>query len=293
MGQPSTVLSELSDALANVVEKVRPSIVRVDDGTRLTASGIVWSDTGTLLATSHGVERDNDLWVETNSGHRFPATLVGRDPDTDIAVLQSREGLDPIERAALADARVGHLVLAIGRPGDAGLQATIGIIGSRQETNSANKSGYLLHTDAVLYPGFSGGPLVDTSGRLVGMNNLLYGRGRGIAIGTPVLETVAEALIRNGRIRRGYLGVRTQNVKLYEGSQDGGALVVQVEPGSPAAKGGLLLGDTILAVDGARVEDVDDLRRALRSNEPGQSPSIGVLRGGQQLQLEVTLVEEE
>jgi S1-C subfamily serine protease len=294
MSTQTTVLSDLSDALANVVEQAGPSVVRVDDGTRLTASGILWSEDGIVVATSHGVERDEELAVETADGARHSATLVGRDPDTDIAVLRvAANGYSAIPRAPASEVRIGHLVLALGRPGNSGLQATVGIIGARHETQSGGQEGYVLHTDAVLYPGFSGGALVDTNGRLVGMNNLLYGRGRGVAIGTPIIATVVSALLQHGRIRRGYLGVRTQNVTLHGGSQAGGVLIVQVEPNSPAAGGGLLLGDAILGLDGEAIHEVDDLRHRLRMRTAGQAVNFRILRGGEEKTLTVTLGEEE
>jgi S1-C subfamily serine protease len=291
------VLASLSSELASVVERVAPSAVRVEDGSRLTATGIVWSADGVILTTSHGVERDEDLAIETADGARHAATLVGRDPGTDLAVLRVQAtGLPAIPRADPADVKVGHLVLAVGRPGSAGLQATIGIVSARLETERGGQVGYILHTDAVLYPGFSGGPLVDTGGRAVGVNNLMYGRGKGVAIGTPVVAQVADALLAHGRVRRGYLGVRTQLVALPEGlrqslslTQERALLVVQVEAGSPAEQGGLLLGDTLLGVNEETIQDADELRQLLRSLQPGQAVTLRVVRGGERRDLTVTL----
>jgi S1-C subfamily serine protease len=291
------VLASLSSELASVVERVAPSVVRVEDGSRLTATGIVWSADGVILTTSHGVERDEDLAIETADGARHAATLVGRDPGTDLAALRVQAtGLPAIPRADPADVKVGHLVLAVGRPGSAGLQATIGIVSARLETERGGQVGYILHTDAVLYPGFSGGPLVDTGGRAVGVNNLMYGRGKGVAVGTPVVAHVADALLAHGRVRRGYLGVRTQLVALPEGlrqslglTQERALLVVQVEAGSPAEQGGLLLGDTLLGVNEETIEDADELRQLLRSLQPGQAVTLRVVRGGERRVLTVTL----
>lgn len=282
------LFAQLSAELAGVIEQVAPSVVRVDDGSRLTATGLIWTADGLVATTSHGVDRDENLSVELGDGTRHTAALVGRDPDTDLALLRiTATGLPAVTRAAADSARVGHLVLAIGRPGTAGLQATIGIISARMETERAGTPGYILHTDAVLYPGFSGGALVDASGGVVGLTNLVFGRGQGVAIGTPVVAQVLEALLAHGAVRRGYLGVRTQWVPLPEGlrkkrnlTQEHALLVVQVESGSPAEKGGLLLGDTLLSLDGEPLQDVDQLRRHLRDLQPGQEVRLQILRGG-------------
>src|SRR5258708_9274845 len=173
----SSVLGDLSNALADVVERAGQSVVRVDDGTRLTATGVIWSTNGVVLTTSHGVERDEDLSIETADGKSYPATLVGRDPDTDLALLQAKvKGLPAVERAPEDTVKVGHLAWALGRPGNSGLQATIGIVGSRIESQSGAQAGEILHTDSVRYPGFSGGPLLATAGRIVGCDRRMNGR---------------------------------------------------------------------------------------------------------------------
>jgi len=294
-------LASLSGELAGVVERVGPSVVRIDDGSRLTATGVVWQSDGDILTTSHGVERDEDLVVELADGQtRLPATLVGRDPDTDLALLrvQATE-LPALARAALETAQVGHLVLALGRPGTAGLQATIGIVSSRQESQTGGAPEYVLTTDAVLYPGFSGGPLVSVDGQMVGLLNRAFGRGSGVALGTSLIARVAHALRTTGKVSRGYLGVRTQIVavpaRLRETlnvAQERGLLVVGVETGSPAEQGGLLPGDTLLRVDGTVTEDVDALRGDLRRRQAGETVVLALLRGGALQDLHVTLGAE-
>jgi S1-C subfamily serine protease len=291
------ILASLSSELAGVVERVGPSVVRVEDGSRLTASGLIWSADGIILSTSHGVERDENLAVETADGQRHTATLVGRDPDTDLAVLRvNATGLPAIDSAPIEAVKVGHLVLALGRPGNSGLQATVGIISARHDTERSGELGYILHTDAVLYPGFSGGALVDVSGRVVGLTNLMFGRGQGVAVGTPVVRQVAEALLAHGRIRRGYLGITAQSVPLPAGlaerlgtKQERALLVIQVESASPAEQAGLMLGDTLLTLNGEAVPDVDQLRRQLRLLPPGQAVTLQVARGGAKHDLNATL----
>jgi S1-C subfamily serine protease len=290
------VLVSLSAELADDVERVSPSIVRVDDGSRLTATGLIWSADGLIATTSHGVDRDENLAVEMADGARHSAALVGRDPDTDLALLRVQAtGLPAVTSAEPDAVKVGHLVLAVARPGTTGLQATIGIISARMDTERDGALGYILHTDAVLYPGFSGGALVDMSSRVVGMTNLVFGRGKGVAIGAPVVRQVAEALLAHGRVPRGYLGIRTQLVALPEGlrkkrnlTQEHALLIVQVESGSPAEKGGLLLGDTLLSINGQAVSDVDQLRRHLRGLSPSRELTLQILRGGATRDVTVT-----
>jgi S1-C subfamily serine protease len=225
------------------------------------------------------------------------ASLVGRDPDTDLAVLRvNATELPAVQHAEPADVKVGHLVLALGRPGTAGLQATIGIISARLDTERGGEAGYILHTDAVLYPGFSGGALVDMNGRVAGITNLMFGRGKSVAIGTPVVRQVAQALLAHGRIPRGYLGISTQVAALPAAlrpklglSQERALLIVQVESGSPAERGGLMLGDTLLGINAEAIQDVDQLRLRLRLLPPGQSVALRIMRGGELLDLSVTV----
>ena len=297
--QPSAI-GQLSNDLAALVERLTVSVVRVEDGSRLTATGVVWSHDGIIVTTSHGVERDEDLSVELSDGDIEPAVLIGRDPDTDIAVLRVQsDSLTPIGRSEADTARIGSIVLALARPGRMGLQATLGIVSARTETQSAGRSEYLLHTDADMYPGFSGGPLVDLDGNIVGLTNLMFGRGRGIALGTPIVATITQALLTGGRVQRGYLGVRTQQVSLpdsardrLEDNQDRALLIAQVEADSPAEAAGLLLGDTLLHFGDAAVRDVETLRRLLRHNAPGAQIALKILRGGEFQQVTVTLGAE-
>lgn len=289
-------LAGLSAELANITAKAGASVVRVDDGSRLTASGIVWTSDGLILTTSHGVEQDENVVVETGDGARHGATVVGRDPESDIALLRvAATGLPAIERAAEGEVQTGQIALALTRPGSSTLTATLGLVTARIEAESAGRAEYIVHTDAVLYPGSSGGALIDAYGRLIGMLDLAFGRGRGVALGVPILENVAETLLTHGRIPRGYLGVRTQLVPLpaqlaagLSPAQEYGLLVVQVEAGSPAERAGLLLGDTLLAANGTPLDDVDELRRHLRA---GETVRLSIGRAGAVQEIAVTVGE--
>ena len=293
----SGLLVNLSTALAGVVEQVGPSVVRVDDGSRLTASGVIWSEDGIIVTTSHGVESDENLVIELPDGTRHAATLTGRDPDTDLAVLRvNATGLPAIKQANSADVKVGNLVMALGRPGTLGLQATIGIISAKMDSQTQGQDEYILNTDAVLYPGFSGGPLVNVNGEVTGITNLMFGRGTGVALGVPIVSRVIDAIQKHGRVQRGYLGVSTQSVALPAGilkkldlAQERGLLVVQVESGGPAEQGGVYLGDIIIGLDGQVVQDVDDLRSRLSSMYAGQTVALRLVRGGELQNVQVTL----
>ena len=275
-------LENLSNELADAVERAGRSVVRVEDGTRLTASGVAWTEE-IVVATSHGVEREEDLTVETGDGRRLAATLVGRDHDADLAVLRVEGGPTPF---ATASARLGALALAVGRPGERGLKASLGVVSGMREAGP----GTVLSTDATLYPGFSGGALVDASGALLGVLNLGWGRGRSIALDADLVGETVDAILGGGTVRRGYLGVRTQPAELpTSAGQTTGLLVAHVEADSPARAAGIAVGDVILRVEGRTTDDARGLRRALRGSREGQVVRLDVLRGGATHSLEATL----
>ena len=281
-------LTTLSQSLADAVQHAAPSLVRVDDGTRLTATGVVWSADGLVVTTSHGTETDDGLFVETHDGTRLPATLVGRDGESDIALLRVTGGhLTPLTPAGDADARVGALALALGRPGEAGLQATLGIVSARMDAQSGGQPEFVLHTDAALYPGFSGGALLSADGGMLGLLNLGMGRGAGVALGAGLVAHVVDALLSGGAARRGYLGVSAQSVALPDALRQKlniehphALLLVSVGAGSPAEIAGLYVGDIVLAVNENALSDADALRRFLRTLKAGETVTLTLVRGG-------------
>jgi S1-C subfamily serine protease len=292
------VLQSLSDRLADAVEHAGKYVVRVDDGSRLTATGIAWSADGLVVATSHGTERDDDLAIFTGDGERHAATLVGRDEESDIVLLRVSDSarLTPAELGDDNAARLGQLVIAVGRPGLGGLQATLGIVGLTREMTSAGRVEHLIGTDATLYPGFSGGPLIDVAGRVLGVNNRAFGRGQTIAIGVTLIRHVVDSLLTGGTVKRGYLGVSTQAVILPETlrtnlsvAQRNGLLVVQVAEGGPAEKAGLTLGDTLLKLNGQELDAVDDLRYRLRSTQAGETVALNFVHGGKLKEIDVVV----
>ncbi len=292
------VLSQLSNALADVVAAASEVVVRVDGRRRLPASGIVWAD-GVVVTTHHSLERDDDLRLGLPDGRTVSATLAGRDPSTDLAVLRTEtRGLKTAAVSSLEGLRVGHLALALGRPGQA-VQATLGVVKALGEAWTTRVGSHIdryLESDIVMYPGFSGGPLVDVEGQVLGLNTSALLRGVTLTVPSPTVRRTVEQLLAQGRIRRGYLGVGMQPVALPADlagrlGQEGGLLLVSVEPDSPANRAGLTLGDTLLAAEGQSVRHLEDLLRLLSAERIGQELSLRILRGGQVLQITVTVGE--
>lgn len=295
------LLATLSSELASVVERSERAVVAVDARRQRAASGILWPlGDGVVVTADHVIERDEDIAVILADGQRVAATLAGRDPGSDVAVLRLVAGAAapaPAELAPADSVKVGHLVLALGRP--AGLpMASLGIVsglgGSWRTERGGVLEGYV-RADVTLYPGFSGGPLIDTRGRVIGMNSWHLARGQEVSIPAAALHGIVQALLAQGRIRRAYLGVVTQPVQIPAGlrqavspGQGTGLMIVGVEPGSPAEQAGLLLGDVLIGVAGRPVADAEDLQGALGPATVGQPVTVVVIRGGQRTELTAT-----
>ena len=294
-----TVLSDLSAAMAAMVDLAGESIVRVEGRRGLPASGIVWSADGEIVTASHVVRREEGLRVGLPGGDQVEARLVGRDAAADIAVLRaSASGLKAPMWLPIDEARVGHLVLALGRPGRT-VQATLGVIsalGGEWRTPEGSLIDRYLQTDVVMYPGFSGGPLVGADGRVIGLNTSGLARGVSLALPAATLQRVVPMLLAHGHVRRGYLGIGAQPVRLPEEiagqlGQETGVLLMSVEPGGPAATAGLALGDTLVGLEGAPIRHMDDLLAALGSDRIGQSLGGRILRGGKLQDVRMTVGE--
>lgn len=324
----SNELKELSDAMADAAATAGKSIVRVNARRRLPASGVVWSADGLIVTASHVVQDEEEITVGLANGDEVSGTLVGRDPMNDLAVLRVEAGELPVpgwvDRESI---RAGQLVLAVGRPGN-DIQAALGAVRSpnavvmRAHHPSRSKRGHGHHghghghehehghegrhhqgpsgesyilADVVMYPGFSGGPLVDVSSQMIGMNTSAF-RGAALTIPQPVISSTVQTLVEYGRMRQGYLGISAQPVRLPEAlaeeyDQETGLLLVLVEPDSPASRAELLLGDTILALDGIPTTTLDELLGLLRGERVGQTVTATILRGGQVQEVSVTIGE--
>lgn len=280
-------IKSLSDGLAAAVESASKYTLLVDARKRYPASGIAYAE-DLVLTADHVVTRDEDIRIGLPDGKSVPASLAGRDPGSDLALLRlSEKALTPARTNK--SPKVGQLVLALGRPSEAGMQASMGIITSIGGPARTWRGGLLdqyFHTETVPYPGFSGGPLVSADGELLGLNTSGLTRGEALTIPVGVAWPIADSLAKHGSVKRGYLGVRTQPV-------DGGLLVLWLEKDGPAEKGGLLVGDTLVRVNGQPQEDADDLFAALSSDVVGKKVDVEVLRGGQAQTLKITVGERK
>lgn len=297
--ESSDLLSALSDGMADAVEQVVPKVVRVNGRRRRSASGVVYAP-NVVLTASHVLEREEDLTVGTHDGRTLPARFVGRDHSTDLAVLRV-EGLD-VEVATPAEgtARIGQLALAVGSPSRSErARASLGVVsavGGPLRTGRGMRLERYIQTDATAYPGFSGGPLIDARGNVLGIMTAGWARGAAFAIPAEVAWRVARTLESRGSVKRGYLGILSQPVRLPDGqrvglTQGGGLLVVGVEDDSPAGRGGVLLGDIVAMLDGQPVEDTDDLLVLLTDERVGETVPVKVVRGGELQTLQITIGE--
>ncbi|HYM51079.1 MAG TPA: S1C family serine protease [Candidatus Limnocylindrales bacterium] len=291
------VLADLSKDIEALVAKAGQFVVRVDARRGRAGTGIVW-DKDLVLTANHVVEQEEDIAVVVDE-KSLKASLVGRDPATDLALLRVPGlPLTPAPRARVADLKAGQIVLAVGRSG--GLKATFGTISSISSSPRGWRGSeieHLIQTNAPLYPGFSGGPLVDVDARVVGMNSWVFGRGDGRAIAMDVAERVVASLLSGGRVKRPYLGIGTQPVPLPEAvkakaNQESGLLILAVEPKSPADQAGLMQGDTLIGIDGTSTTDLDALFNGLRKLQVGATQKLRLIRAGELKELPITIGEQ-
>jgi S1-C subfamily serine protease len=295
----ASALSRLSEGMADAVEKIGLSVVQVNGRRRRSASGVVYAPARVLTA-SHVVEREEDLSVGTGEGRTVEARLIGRDPSNDLAVLEVPElGDRTVAEPAAGGVRVGQISLAVARPSREGIRASFGVIssvGGPLRTGRGARLERYVQTDATPYPGFSGGPLINTEGAVLGITTLGFARGVALAVPAEVAWRAAEMLSERGSIKRGYLGILSQPVHLPAAQRaglqgSGGLLVVGVEDDSPAGKGGMLLGDILVSLDATSVADTDELQALLTSDRVGREVPVEVIRGGELTTLRVTVGE--
>jgi S1-C subfamily serine protease len=280
-----------STALAAAVDVAAPSVVRVDARRGPGTTGIAWS-ADLVVTSAAGIERDDRIAVVLAAGDRRDAELVGHDPGTDVALLRvAAGGLPPLRFREADGLKVGEAALALGRPGRS-IRASlriVGVVAPELRTPAGGLLAPFVETDRRIPTGFSGGPLIDLDGAAIGMNTRGLLRGADVAVTAPTLRRVIDELVAHGAVRRGWLGVGAYRVRLPAGiagqlGRDHGALVVAVEDGSPAAAGGLHLGDVIVDLGGDPVTDPDDLRAALADRADAQV-TAKVLRAGQLVDL--------
>ena len=293
----STVLQSLSTELADAVESAGRAVVAIHARRRIPASGVHWRP-GVVVATHHTINRDDNITVTLPDGTTAPATLAGRDPGTDLAILKlAAQNLPATTLRPDTPPTVGELVIALGRPGPS-VTASWGVV-SRVDgpwrTWHGAEIDSLLRLDLAIYDGFSGGPLIDAAGRVLGINTSALARGVPVTIPVATVERVVTELLERGSIRRAYLGIGTQPVRVpaslarkVELQSDVALLIVSLESGGPADRDGLLLGDVLLELGGAAVSDPTDVLAQLGGDRVGRPIAARVIRGGQVKTLQVT-----
>ena len=300
-----SLLDAYSQAVVSTAEKVSPSVVNIEVRYRRrsgdpripqqgqgSGSGFIFTSDGFIFTNSHVVHEAEQIEVALPDGRRFAADLVGDDPDTDLAVMHLHApGLLP--SADLGDSsalRVGQVVVAIGNPYGFQCTVTSGVVsalGRSLRSTSGRLIDNIIQTDAALNPGNSGGPLVTSRGEVIGVNTAMILPAQGICFAVPVSTAtfVAERLIRDGKIRRGFLGIGGQTVPLptrvsrfYALPKTSGVLIIAVEPNSPAQRAGLRVGDVIVAYDAQPVDSVDTLHQRLTEQGIGVRAALAILR---------------
>ena len=309
------LLDEYSRTIVSAADRVGPAVVNIDIKQRLdsrrgprevggSGSGFVIAPDGFILTNSHVVHDANQIAVSLPDGREYPAQLVGDDPDTDLAVI--RIDAPHLAHVRLADSeslRVGQVVIAIGNPLGFQASVTAGVIsalGRSMHAQSGRLIDNIIQTDAALNPGNSGGPLVNSAGEVIGVNTAMIRPAQGIcfAIASNTAKFVAAWLIRDGKIRRSYIGVAGQNVPLhrrivrfYNLPLETGVLVVSVEKDSPAQRAGLREGDLIIAFNEQPMDSIHELHKMLMGEQIGVEAKLLIIRHTEKLVLAITPAE--
>ncbi|HLW34227.1 MAG TPA: trypsin-like peptidase domain-containing protein [Chthoniobacterales bacterium] len=311
----SLLLDEYSRTVVAAVDRVTPAVVNIDikhqlntgrgpRETRGSGSGFIIAPDGFILTNSHVVHEAAAVIVNLPDGREFPAQLIGDDPDTDLAVIRiDAPGLTHVRLADSESLRVGQIVIAIGNPLGFQASVTAGVIsalGRSMHAQSGRLIDNVIQTDAALNPGNSGGPLVNSAGEVIGVNTAMIRPAQGIcfAIASNTARFVAGWLIKDGKIRRSYIGVAGQNVpihrrviRFYNLPRETAVLVVSVEKESPAAKAGLRVGDLIVALDGESIGSIHELHKRLMAEQIGVESRITIVRHTEKVELAIVPAE--
>jgi S1-C subfamily serine protease len=294
----ANALMEFSNGLASTVELAGQAVVAVAEGGRSGVSGVVWRE-GIAVTAEHTIRGYDEVSLTLPSGSKTKARVLGRDPSTDIAALKLNDNVAPVSFADTAQVKVGHLVLAVGR-GTEGLSASYGIVsamGGAWRTWQGGRVDQWLRLDLNPYPGFSGGPLVDLAGRVLGINTS-GPRRTVVTIPNATVDRVVRHILQHGHVARGYLGLGVQPVAFPSALQQSlglkdsrGLLVVTLAANAPAEKAGVMIGDVIVAIDGVAVADAGDLQSALEPEHVGKPVRVRLVRGGVATEVAITVGE--
>jgi serine protease Do len=296
----ASALTELSTQMAGAVEAAAQSVVAIHARRRIASSGILWRD-GVVVSASHTVQRDDRITITLPSGDSATATVAGRDAATDLIALRLNDVKAPAALRADAGAdRVGSLVLAVGRPGRS-VSASFGIVSSVHEgwrSAPGRRIDRVLRLDLAVYDGFSGGPLVDASGRVIGINNSALARGTPVALPAAEVDRVVDDLLGRGHVRHPFVGLAVHPVALgaalvakHKLPSDTGLVIVSVADGAPADAAGVLVGDVAIEAKGRALGRPSDLLDAVSDVRDGASLEMRLLRGGNLKTVSVTPVD--
>jgi S1-C subfamily serine protease len=296
---PAPSIAAFSAQLADIVEQTGASVVAVLARRSYPSSGLLWQP-GVVLTAAHTIRRETDIAAVLPDGSRTPATLAGVDSGTDVAVLrlESAHGT-PAPLDETTSVRPGHYVVAVARDAEGTLTASSGIVGrtgGEWRTWRGGRMNRLIQLDGGLWPGFSGAPIVNANGRIIGIGTSTFARGRAVVIPVPVLRRTGEQLLAHGRIAQAWLGAGMQSVEIPARIRERlglehthGLIVVSVASHGPAEKSGVTLGDVLVALDTSQTPDIESLRSALAEKSIGAPVKLKLIRGGELQRLEVTL----
>jgi serine protease Do len=294
-------LNQASEALADAVERVGHSVVAVHASRHGPASGVLWRS-GVVVTAAHAIRRDDGIRITLPDGTQNEAALAGIDASTDLAALKlAGEWPHVADIGDAASVRTGHFVFAVARDSQGQSAATFGIVGAaggEWRTWRGGRIDRLIRLDGRLYSGFSGGPIADTQGQVIGIATSGLARDCGIAIPSSTVSRITEQLLTSGRIAHGYLGVGTQPVALPEPLTEklgldnrAGLIVLSLAPRGPAEQAGLLVGDILIELAGRPLRDLDDLHATLSGDRIGERIRVGLVRGGERIESAITLGE--
>jgi len=300
--QARGTLAALSDDLASAVERAGRAVVAIYARPRIPASGVLWRP-NVVVAADHTIRREEGITVALADGRRVAATLAGRDPGTDLAVLKLDDDAGagtPAELGGDDTLKAGHIVLALGRPGT-DVTASLGLVSvssGEWRTWRGGKIDRFIRLDITVYDGFSGGPLIDTGGPIVGINSSGLARGQPVTIPNVTVRRVVEQLLTKGRVARGYVGLAMQPVRLPQELVSAlglpgrtGLMLLSVEANGPGAAAGVMLGDILVEFGGHAVQDPVDLLAALGPESVGHAVRARVVRAGAVRNLDITVRE--
>jgi S1-C subfamily serine protease len=294
-------LVALSNDLAAAAERGSRFTVAVNARQRIPSAGVIWRP-GIVVTAAHSIKREHDVHVTLPDGSTVGAKVAGRDDGTDIAVLKLDDGGGvPAETSEASALKVGHFVLALARDGDGDLNASFGAVSALSGPWRTWRGGQIdrfVRLDLTLYPGFSGGPLVDAHGRVAGINTSGLARNASLTIPASSVNRIARELIEKGRVPRGYLGVGMQPVALTGALRTSlntaaktAVIVLSIAPGSPAETAGLMIGDVVVALDGSPVTAIEDIQAVLGADRIGSTLPATVVRGGRIENVSITVGE--